>query len=129
MSRPARVAWHTEAVFAAMREIGADAERRMERSRKLMPPFGTVAVGGAHMDDFFPANALEEFLRAIRRGYLPEPAALLAKAASVEAVRKWNRSRGDDYVVHRYVRTADDVVDDAARKINAALGKNCAIRC
>lgn len=116
-----RVLWHTEAVFATMREIGTDAERLMERSRKLTPPYGTVAFGGGHMDYFLPANALDEFLRAVRRGYLPDTAALLAKAASVEAVRKWNRHRGDDVHTHRHEGHCDHVLDAAARKVAAAI--------
>lgn len=115
------IAWHTPAVFAVMREIGADAERRLQNSRGLTPRGGMVAVGGAHMDDFFSGNALSEFLRALRSGVLPDDAAVIAKTAGQDSVHTWNKSRGNDYTVHRWEHTADEAVDSAAARIKRVM--------
>lgn len=125
MNRPARrVAWHTDAVFAVMREIGREADRLDERSKSRLPR-GGLPVGGAHMDDFLPSNALHEFLRALRRGYRPDTAALLAKAATREAVRTWNRQRGTGPIggldAHRWEGTCDDIIAAAARKVEKSI--------
>jgi len=105
-----------------MRELGAEAERLLDVSRRLMPRYDEVALGGAHMDPFFKGNAIEEFLRALRKGHAPDTAAIFAKAAARDSVRTWNRQRGGDYQTHRWESTADDYIDAMARHVEAAFG-------
>ena len=109
-----------EAVFAVMREIGADAERRLQKSRDLMPRYGEIAAGGDHMREFFPADALSTFLRGLRNGYDPDTAALLAKTSSRRSVKRWNQHRGGDYQTHVWEETAFAAVDRAVVRVKSA---------
>jgi hypothetical protein len=107
-------------VLAAMRELLAEAEALHERARELMPRNGEVAAGGAHMDFFLPANAVDEFLRELRRGHDVGVCVLFAKHMARESVRKWNAHRGADYQTHRWVDCCNEAIERAARKIITA---------
>lgn len=107
----------TPAMFPVMRGIGAKAQRHMDKHRSLMPRHGEIAVGGAHMDDFFLGNALEVFLRELRKDGNVGRAESVAKAEARESILKWNKHRGGDHVVHRWDGAADSAIEEAARRV------------
>lgn len=113
--------YFNEAVFAAMRAIGADAQHRLQRSRELSPRYGEIAAGGAHMDYFIPGEALSEFLRYLRKGVHPDTAETAAKVYAREMVAKWNKHRGGDYHTHRSECTADSTIEHAWRMVRALI--------
>lgn len=92
--------WHgqREVVFAAMRKLGDIVTDWEQRGRKLLPPHGTLAVGGADFDYLLKAIVGEEYLRALRRGHTPAEALELAKVAGTEAVHKWNTTESKSRV-------------------------------
>ncbi len=109
-----------ELLYAAMREIDAQSMKYEHEHRRLSPPYGSVAVGGAHMDPFFRAEGLRGFLRGLRDKKSPEEAEQMGCEAGAFAINKWNNSRLD-YVVHRWEKSVDSVVRSARQKIEAIL--------
>ncbi len=89
------------AVHEMMRRIRAKADEANEQHRALSPPYGQIAVGGAHMDPFFRSEALNGFLRALSNGADPMSAVEIGNTDANYAIEKFNKSRGNDYVVHR----------------------------
>ena len=109
----------TEAVLEVMRDIRREADRANDEHRKLLPPFGSIAVGGAHMDPFFRSEALCGFLRALgNRKSVPEA----IEAGNVDAnfaITKWNQSR-KDYQVHRALNGERTHLEELGRRITKA---------
>ena len=113
-----------EPVYKAMREIDAKALKYQHEHQRLSPPYGAIAVGGAHMDPFFRAEGLWAFLASLG-GQVPvnsvlEEAEQAGHEASAFAISKWNASRLD-HVVHRYAGSADAEVTAARRRIEQAI--------
>ena len=109
-----------EAVLAAMRTIRAKADHHDEQARKLSPPGGQIAIGGAHFDEFLLGDSLAAFLRGLNRGMTPEAAETYAKTEARYAIRKWNEKRGGDYQTHRADIAADTAIETARRQIEEA---------
>ena len=107
-----------ESVFVVMRRLGAEAAEAAAESRRLSPPTGSIAVGGAHMDPLWRGHALELLLSHVRRGVSPEEAGDRVKQEVAGWVLRWNASR--EYQVHRTTSTCDTRIDDAVRSLLTA---------
>ena len=86
--------WHgfRPDVFLVMRRIDLEAAEHHKKAAMLAPRHGTIAVGGAHFDECLKRDALEAFLRAMRRGATPADAEAAALDESRALVRSWNRA-------------------------------------
>lgn len=110
-----------ESVFAVMRDIRAEADRANDQHRALLPPHGQIAVGGAHMDPFFRAEALNGFLSALSRGASPVSAVEIGNTDANYAIEKFNKSRSNDYVVHRARDMEESHLGEMARRVERAV--------
>lgn len=90
-----------EALFARMRGLSLESEYRFAKARELTPPASTIVVGGADFDEVLKGEVIASYLRAIRQGKTPTEALAITEADRTSYVRKWNKRRGNDYVVHR----------------------------
>ena len=120
--------WHgfREPVFVVMRAIDAEAEAFDRAARRLDPPPGTLAVGGAAFDERLKCEALRVMLRWLNQGSNPTAAAAAALEDSRELVRQWNRAPrcvglGGIHTVQRWEDTCAAMLDDRARRF-AAFG-------
>lgn len=84
-----------ERLFSEMRKMDAESRRLMEVHRSLCAPAGMIEVGAAHMDPFFKANAILEFLSALRSGNTLEESLEHALLRSRDAIKKHNSRRQD----------------------------------
>lgn len=109
-----------EAAYVVMREIRNEADRANDQHRALLPPHGQIAVGGAHMDPFFRSEALNGFLSALGHGAQPFPAAEIGNTDANYAIEKFNKSRGNDYVVHRALNMEQPHLEELARRVTRA---------
>lgn len=108
---------YRERVFAVMRKIDKKADFHFTQERNLTPRGGAVAVGGAHFDEFLRGNAIRVFNRVIGKGQTPDQAREMAQRDSADAVKKWNRSRGKDFQVHRSTGSVDPLIDTIWRQV------------
>ena len=106
---------HTEPVFVAMRQLREKADRLLADSRTLMPHYGEVGVGGAHMDGLMQGEGLCKFLHEIGKGATPQQAAESAKAEAALYADNWNKRAS--HHVQRWPHGADALIDDAMRAI------------
>lgn len=90
--------------FPLLRYMSEVHDRIGAEHKRLQPQGGAIPVGGAHMDPFFKMEAVLAFMTAYRKGATVTAALERAKAASAEAVDKWNKTR--EYQVHRWRETA-----------------------
>lgn len=98
-------------------EISQEADRADAQHRALSPPYGSIAVGGAHMDPFFRSEALRAFIHAAAiNPCTPADAVQAGNEAANFAVKKWNASRGD-YQVHRALNGEESHLWHIARRI------------
>lgn len=79
-----------ERKFAAMRIIRKTVDYNREQERKLIPPYGCLAVGGADFDYLLKATVGEAYLRVLECGGTPEEAHREAVANGNLCVNRWN---------------------------------------
>ena len=109
-----------ESVFAEMRRLGNMSDHYAQEARRLSPRGGTISVGAADFDAFIKGEAIQEFLRHVRRGVEPTEAADKAKKYVRESVAKHNSKRKDS-TWQRWEGTGDTMIEDAMRALlNAA---------
>ena len=116
--------WHgfRPDVFLVMRRIDLEAAEHHKKAAMLAPRHGTIAVGGAHFDECLKRDALEAFLRAMRRGATPADAEAAALDESRALVRSWNRAprcvplAGGKSAVERWEDTCAAMLADVARR-------------
>ena len=120
MSTETQVVWYKtlspelrEKLFEEMRRIGDEVLHLWQEHHALAPPTGTIAVGGAHMDSLFKAEAMSGFLYGLREGADIETARGIGVEQSRAAVAKWNAKR--EYQVHRWEDTAVAYLDGVMR--------------
>ena len=120
--------WHgfRPDVFLVMRRIDLEAAEHHKKAAMLAPRHGTIAVGGAHFDECLKRDALEAFLRAMRRGATPADAEAAALDESRALVRSWNRaprcaSFTGKHEVGRWEDTCAAMLEDVARRF-AGIG-------
>ena len=120
--------WHgfRPDVFLVMRRIDLEAAEHHKKAAMLAPRHGTIAVGGAHFDECLKRDALEAFLRAMRRGATPADAEAAALDESRALVRSWNRaprcaSFTGKHEVGRWEDTCAAMLADVARRF-AGIG-------
>lgn len=92
MQMTSREPWHggREGVFAAMRRLGEHVDRWYADHRRLIPPIGTVGIGGADFDYLLKATCGFAYLRALRNGGTPAEALRAAENDGVECLQIWN---------------------------------------
>ncbi len=88
-----------EAVYAVMRELGAEIDRLRVEERKLMPKYGEIAAGGGAFDFTLKIVMREAFLQEIRWDNDPVVAAHAATEEGKNAVRTFNSRH--EWQVHR----------------------------
>lgn len=105
-----------EAVFAEMRRLSEMSDHYAREAQNLSPRGGAIGVGAADFDAFIHGEALQDFLRHVRRGANPQGAAEKAKAYVREAVTKHNTKRKDSSW-KRWEGMGDNWIDDAMRAL------------
>ena len=92
MQTTSREPWHggREEVFAAMRRLGEHVDRWYADHRRLIPPAGTVGIGGADFDYLLKANCGFAYLRVLRNGGSPADALKAAENDGAECLQIWN---------------------------------------
>jgi hypothetical protein len=112
-----------EGAFASMRELSEIVERERSKARELGPVAGKVSVGSADFDHLLKAEVYDEFLRSLRKGYIPQDALENAKKTGREVVAKWNstgvnsragmQNKGE---MKRWDAAGDSIADEAMRR-------------
>lgn len=103
-------------MFAVMREIDTEMMRYHALAQKLEPPYGTIAVGAAHFDEWMKAYARETYLRHLRR-VNPKQAEVNTRIELKQAVLIHNAKRPKDVSWQRWTETAFDTVSALRRRI------------
>lgn len=117
-----------EALFPAMREIGAKADRLLDEHRKAMPRFGTLAMGSSWYSPFIIGDSLLELLSRLRKGDDIDKAVEAAKAHARFIIFKWNENpRGvsinGKHELCFWDGHADDAIESAHRLLHRAVGE------
>lgn len=107
-------------LFEEMRRLDGIAQRYIQKGNALAAPFGTISVGGADFDEILDGTIIEAYLRALRKGAAPIEAKIAAEQARDEAVEKFNRRRGKDYVVRRSTTSGQAMIDIVHRSVEGA---------
>ena len=108
-----------ERKYSAMRCIDKWVNSNREQERKLVPPYGTIGVGGADFDYLLKTTAGEAYLRVLRRNGTPEEAHEEAIADGNHCVDVWNErtsktraSVNGVYELKQWNETGKMVADD-----------------
>lgn len=96
-------------------EVSLEADRCYDQHRTLMPPYGSIAVGGAHMDPFFRHESLRALIKSAYAGDTPKEQVAKGNEAANFAIKKWNNSRRD-YQVHRALNGEESHLWDIVRR-------------
>lgn len=107
-----------EKVFVVMREIRATADYHAMKFRELQPPYGTIRLGGAHIDEFLKSAVLYDILMCINQGYILDIAENSARALGRNIVSKWNA--GKEYQVKRWEDSALALIKSSVQRIRCA---------
>lgn len=76
--------------YAATRVIDKVVGYHREQERKLIPPHGTVGIGGSDFDHLLKATVGEAYLRVLRRGGTAQEAHQQATEDGRDCVKRWN---------------------------------------
>ena len=106
-----------EALFAEMRKQGDREQHYRNKATALAPPHGQIAVGGGSFEQSLKAEVIASYLRQIRNGGTPQYAFDCAAKDRSMYVEAWNKSRGNDYTVHRSTEAEQSLLEDLHRAI------------
>jgi hypothetical protein len=113
--------------FVVMRQIGDRIDQLRKQERSLIPTGGRLGIGSAWFDPMIQAEALEEFLRWYRKGYLAPVCAEKATKYTREIIKRWNANpRGvpinGAYELHRDKDCAGPMIQWALMILHALEG-------
>ncbi len=109
-----------ERLFAHMRMLGEQCDAARVKARKLMNPYGSIPVGGAHFDAQLRVFILDELLYRLRVGDDINDAFRVVRKIRTEAVERWNTQRLD-YQVHRSLEADEHFIDQLERNLKIVV--------